>query len=555
MDRRIGRAAVRTPWVVLLGLGVSCAPSPSPESSSSYETLAQLDLSRSGRVVLRVVQLDSYVPAQRGPVVTYRIRSPRERVEDTEIRGMLDGTVKYPFNQATAYHMRVGRRYDGLYRGEFELKRSLLRFPVPVSARGAQALDAELTVWVESLDPESPLRRDPRPVHAYLYPLDQPWTPGAGGTERNSFSPAAPGETSWTAAGEGERLWPAPGALPPRVGGEPSAVTPVAVALLQGEDAVVFHGEALRRWVERRLREADTVDFLIKLDDDEEDRWGTELALLTSEFGDANDALLRRPVLELRLRLAHPVEQREQPYVIEAGGVWLWRAEKLPPGRLEISVEVVPDGSGVPPQVWIRGGPIGLDEATWQPAARAEGAWGWVEARLGAPQLTLGEQLRVELLETWVAPGPRQEQRPEMVLLAPSGRRHRVQGVPIDALRYRIAFEPDEPGLWRYAWSFLPRPQSLPGSHEGRGLVYVHLLRAGFGLPEFERAAEAFAAAVRNKDRTDPRDQVRFNALVRAAAALAYRDPAQATRAREILEAVRRDLPPRFGPWDSFPAD
>ena len=33
-------------------------------------------------------------------------------VGDTEIRGFLDGEMQSPFNQGTAYHMRIGRRYD-----------------------------------------------------------------------------------------------------------------------------------------------------------------------------------------------------------------------------------------------------------------------------------------------------------------------------------------------------------------------------------------------------------------------------------------------------------
>ena len=70
--------------------------------------------------------------------VTYRIASEKYPVTDTEIRGLLDGTVKHHYNQGTAYHMRLGRRYSGSFDGQFELKRALVRWPLPPLAEGGR---------------------------------------------------------------------------------------------------------------------------------------------------------------------------------------------------------------------------------------------------------------------------------------------------------------------------------------------------------------------------------------------------------------------------------
>ena len=44
--------------------------------------------------------------------------------------------------------------------------------------------------------------------------------------------------------------------------------------------------------------------------------------------------------------------------------------------------------------------------------------------------------------------------------------RLRVNGESIPELRYRMTFVPEDPGLWRYGWSYLPRGSNPPGLEE-----------------------------------------------------------------------------------------
>jgi hypothetical protein len=515
-----------------------------------------LDLQRSGRVRVTIHHL-SPTPEEtdEGETIRFVVQSPRGVVEDTDIRGFLDGKTKYDFNQGTAYHMRAGRRIDGPYDGELELKRSLVRWKLPRIPRSARISDVRVHLWVEGFSLDSPIREDASrlPMHLYAYPVDQDWNPGRGGVGADSFSEAAPGEASWSEARAGERAWPAPGGLA-------LGSTPVAVGRIEGDDRwVELGGGELRRFLEQCLAEGRSLDLLFKLDDVEEDRWGTEIALLTSNFGDDRDAHSKRPRLELDLVLPLPEIRHEESFILEPG------QEKILPilqhGGSPVLVNAsFPDAPEEPlqPGLWIRGG--GSDqkgEADWAPVHGPMVLdWDWCQLKVSAaPEpMLLGETFEVRLQEPWVSPGPREVQRPELVLIAPSGQVHRVDGRPVDKVNFEITFTPDEPGLWRYGWSYLPRSKSPRGSHQGEGLFYVRVPQEGNELEQFRSWAASVGDALEGRPSSQETDQYRLNAAVRWAANLAQRNPEDRQEVEAILRRLRRRLPKRFQPREPEPS-
>jgi hypothetical protein len=545
-------AALAASAALLLAVMPGCKDAP-PDQTQSAERIRQiqhLTLQRTGRVRIQFVSLDGGAGPGAVPTpVHYLLRSPLYRVQDTDIRGYMDGREKYRFNQGTAYHMRVGRRINSAHKGELELKRTLVRWTLPDVPEGARVRDARLTLWVEELPYNSPLLLwpDRLPVHLYAYPLDPDWGPGEGGTGHDSFSDAAPGEADWNQARAGQRPWPAPGALAP---GE----APIGMGLITGGDRrVVVEGEGLARYVERCLRQHRSFDVLLKLADAEEDRWGTELALLASDFGDDKDLASKRPTLEFDATPTQGGTTVEAGFELEPGGKQAFGPFRLAGPRALLAAAVVPpegDGGGAPPRVWVRGGTgQPTDLGHWTPFDVPEVRdWDWFQVMLsGAPfRVPLGDDVTLTLREFWVRPGPREAQRPNMVVVAPSGRAYVVDARAEPDTWYRIDFSPDEPGLWRYGWSFLPTPDRTPGSHQGEGLFFAEPPSGPAEVTQLKAFAERLVAELKAKKETDPTDQARINALVRWAAVYGHGGPAQKKAADQVLAQLRAAVPEKF---------
>jgi hypothetical protein len=515
----------------VLGLLAIRQYQPIPSSRQDHGRIREirgLEPMRSGRVFLHTVVTDSPPGAAAAwdrDTIRYSLASPASRVEDAEIRGLLVGEPKYRFNQGTAYHMRLGRRFAGPSEGLYELKRGLARWELPPLAAGARLLAAKITYWVEGHDLKSPLAREgaasPR-LHLYAYPIRGSWVEGSGGARRDNFSPAREGEVTWTHAREGQEPWPAPGALSRN--GTRYIEHPVAVgAVGAGDRPVVLDGEALTRHVAARLAEGASLDLLLKLEDDEEDRWGTELGLMTSQFGDAHDAAPKRPRLDLVVEVAGQGPGSREAFVLEPGSDREF-SPVLHPGRtVVLSAELEGDG-GIPPGVEVRGGEGSpAADATWQ---AAEGSvarrWDWSQFRLRSPAwwVPADDTVSIVLHEFWVRPGPRQRQLPELVLIAPSGDLHRVPGRAGEGDEYTLSFRPEEPGLWRFGWSFRTTPNTPVGSHEGEGVFYATLPGGETGdYPRVLAWGRDLVEGLRRGRFSTPSAQVRVNALCRWAAA------------------------------------
>ncbi|HEX7077593.1 MAG TPA: hypothetical protein VF363_04170 [Candidatus Eisenbacteria bacterium] len=524
------------------------------QTPGRIQELRDLDPQRSATVRIRAIEPAPPARADSMILVRYSLASPASRVEDAEIRGLLAGEIKYDFNQGSANHMRVGRRFAGPSRGLYELKRALVRWELPRLPEGSRVVSAEATFWIESFDLGSPLARKGAPValHLYAYPIDQEWVQGEGGKRKDNFSSAARGEVSWTDVRSQEGPpWPSPGALEPAetgVGGYLSA--PVAVAAISGSDRpLALSGAALTSHVAACERQGRPLDLLLKLDDVEEDRPGTEISLLTSEFGDVHDARSKRPRLDLVVEVPGRDFGREEPVVVEPGGERILAPVEHRGRTVLLAAEVSDAGGAIPAGVFLRGG-LGAPspDSSWQPLTLpVERRWDWSQVKIASPpwRVPLGTTAQIALREFWVQPGPRRRQLPELVLVAPSGTVRRIRGEVASGDEYRLSFRPTEPGLWRYGWSFRTTPSRPPAGHEGEGLFYVTLPGQG-GASELADMRSWVAELVAENRGAPPLDadaEQKVDALCRWAASYSRgATPEERSEAERLVEEARASL-------------
>lgn len=523
------------------------------QSQARIKEIAELDFQRAGRVKVNVLDLDDDKMVEQPTRISYSLLAPAAVVEDTDIRGYLYGSSNYPFNQATSYHMRVGRRYSD-HRGEYELKRSLIRWTLPPLPKDARVVSASVSFWVEEYYGASPLARSDAPIllHLYLYPLSPDWGPGQGGINKDSFSPAAPGEVSWTEARTEERQWPAPGvlALDLETPTQKYEDEPLAIGTIeQGSSWLTVSSESLAEYLQRSFDETGTMNLLLKLDDQEEDRWGTETAFFTSNFGGDKDVASKRPRLDFEVEVDVPAISVEEEFILESGMENILPVLKHPGRSGLLSVEITPDDEGIPPEIWIRGGKKGgAPQDDWirynQPL---EIQWDWSQVKLSTAfnRLSWDEPFSINILETWVEPGPREAQLPEMILVAPSGKTHKVEGQAMPDLSYLIEFRPQELGLWRYGWSFRPRLTHPIGSHRAEGFFYVDIPNDGSGAQRLEQYADHVITSLRAGEVTDRALQWQVNSFIRQAVRFAQLGPLEQQTSERLIGEVRQVLAER----------
>jgi hypothetical protein len=522
---------------------------PIPSSTQDSARLAEirsLEPLRRGRIRTHVLDLSgTKARAEAGvpDTIRYSLQAPAWHVEDAEIRGFLTGDMKYDFNQGTAYHMRVGRRFAGPFDGLYELKRGLARWSLPTFPPGARVLAAAVSFWVQGHDQKSPLaKKDVPALHLYAYPVRDTWVEGRGGRKRDSFSPASPGEVTWKDARSGEEPWPSPGGLELR--GNGYADPPLAAATVTVGDRLVTLGSPeLAAHVAQRASEGKTLDLMLKLDDDGEDRRGTEIGIMTSEFGDLHEARPKRPRLDLVVVAPGRNLGGTEWFTIEPGQDRVLPPTAHPGRTVLLAAEIEASDGEVEPGISVRGGTGAPGEdSTWNAlVAPVERRWDWSQFRIQSPshRVALGDSVTIQLREFWVRPGPRNRQLPELALVAPSGDLHRQAFRPVDGEVYRISFRPEEPGLWRYGWSFRTIATQPAGAHRGEGVFQVMLPGVGATseMASFREWGNRLIEDLGKKRLSDRSAQVRVNALCRWAAA--YGPRASAAERTEMDRVVR----------------
>lgn len=368
-------------------------------------------------------------------------------MEDNDLRGFLDGTFLWGFNQPTQDHVRLGRRASNSTMGEYEVFRTIQRWEgirLPPSARTV-AVELEFHV---SEAPEFPLE-------VLLYRVNRDWNPGEGGVQKDNVSPPAPGEAWWNGPRFGEEAWALPGVnYASSAADADTPATALAGTIHQpGDTLLTFSGAELAAYVEERTWEDEPLLFLLKVSDVYEDRQGAEIEVLSANYGDSKNQA-RRP--RLSVRWSSPVEEEvyRDTMILEHGRTARSGALSVAPGGwLNVAFEA--EDEIARPLIEIRGGSTRSDTTEWTAVTGpVENSWSWVEARTRAIHnpVTIGDPFEFEIRETWVLPEP-SEARVDVAFVSPSGKRHVRTLAYAGRYRWRSSFVPDEAGPWSYRWA------------------------------------------------------------------------------------------------------
>lgn len=369
---------------------------------------------------------------------------------DNDIRGFLDGSFVYGWNQAEQQHVRVGRtkwhRPAPRY-GEPELFRCLQRWSDLPLPRHAEVIRAELSLSVE--------RAPVSAVRVFLYPVRRDWGPGRGGELGDNTSPPRKGEVWWREAAAGEREWGLPGASfaseeheDPDIG-----VMPLAEAMCcsQDDSSLAFHSERLTRYVDSCLTEGRPCLFMLKLDSDAEDDPGSLIELYSAEHGESRSPA-RRPELLVDW---------------ECGASWTAVHDLHLEGGQEITLEDVdcrpgdwfaatfsPRGSSEFPRIEIREEIEGRS-TDWREARypfRARGDRVSLRVRAVRNPIAFGESFVGTVRDTWVSSGPPESRNVTWTFWSPTGAEHALDASFLGDYEWRVRFRPDEVGRWLYTW-------------------------------------------------------------------------------------------------------
>jgi hypothetical protein len=396
-----------------------------------------------------VLRLSAYGDAERpgsAPLrhVSVFVNAPHwSGMEDNDLRGYLDGRFKYGWNQASQAHVRAGRATTGLRWGEYEIFRAIQQWDGVDLPPAVRVHRARLELTVE----DSP-HRD---VRVMLYEVKKDWNPGQGGERHDNNSPPVEGEVWWDEVAHGKRPWGLPG-----VGfasdTHPDADTPampLAESRYREEDGrIAFESEALRAYVERRVRERQPLLFLVKLADAYEDHTSTLLYIYSGNV-DGPRHPERRPRLVLEWESAAEVARLERPIHLEHGRSLVIKDVDVR-GARSLAVSFLADEGFEAPRVDLRSKAEG---ERWRPASLPLAlAADRVDLKLKAAQdpVTVGTPFQSELRDTWVRSAPPDKQKVEYTFVAPSGVRHHVDARYVGDYRWQVEFTPGEVGRWRY---------------------------------------------------------------------------------------------------------
>jgi hypothetical protein len=470
---------------------------------------------------------------------------------DTELRGFLDGTVKLERNVATQYHVRIGCEGSKPDRGRYEVMRVLQRWDVSALPPFARVLSARLVLSQEDLT-GFPTRHPQRwPADFLLYDVRKPWGPGRGGVGRDNVSRPEPGDAWWLEAKAGELAWQVPGS---GFGaeGDPRAdrgLSPLAGARLSSASAeLVFSGPALARHLEAMVAGGRPLDLLIAASPADEALPGSIKAFFSREYGDDRSPWLR-PRLEIEWS-APALWIEERAFVLEPGGSTSWR-----PARSLESAEGVTLAASV--RLDDRSAAAGAvlpvafagETPLEVPARPSRGTGKDLRLTTAAAPVAAGEKVAFSILETW---SPAVE-RPEDLAVrfrffAPSGRSLEAAARHAGDRRYVCEIEPDEMGVWSYAWSSTPDTRFPPHVGGGRFTVvraasvdaHAAAIR-GFAEKALAGAGPAFDIVARR------RLYFRLTALQREATEVlrtaAGISPGPTRDLEEVLERIARALP------------
>jgi hypothetical protein len=437
----------------LLGAALACGEGFGPGASSDTGYAA-----RALPVVARgtlFVSLLGEAPPQGAPPVRHRTTFVNDDayrgMEDNDLRGYLDGRFKYAWNQPGQVHVRLGRRGAGERYAEHELFRVVQEWFDVALPPGARVRESTLYLQSE--------HAPKRCIEILLYEVKRAWNPGTGGTRRDNVSPPKPGEVWWNEARSEEEAWALPG-VGRASDADPQADTGsmalASAALCPGETDVTLSAPQLTAYVDAQVQRGEPLRFLLKLDDQSEDRAGSWIAIYSGSTG-ASRETSRRPRLTLEWEVAALATQ-EIPVRLERGRSVPLAAtppdaphDALARARHVVATFVPEPGSA----------PLHIERSlpargAWDSLAHPrplDGVPATLRITAGTDPVALGEPFRDQLRDTWIRTAAPTDQEVPWIFVSPSGLEHRVLASYEEPYRWRIDFLPDEVGPWSYHWS------------------------------------------------------------------------------------------------------
>jgi len=452
-------------------------------------------------------------------------------MEDNDLRGFLDGTFKYAWNQPTQVHVRIGRRNTGPRYGEFEIFRVVERWEGIHLPQGARVRNARITLKVED-SPEDT-------VAVVLYEVKKDWSPGSGGTLNNNVSPPKPGEVWWNDAGFQQTSWGLPGAGFAS-DSDPNADTgemPLAEAkVCHGCPSFVFESAMLTEYINRRQRENAPLLFLLKTADAHEDTPGSLMNVYSGNHGDSRN-VGRRPHLEIEWEASSQTSAVTRSIALERG-----RAIAFPRipllGSQALAASFFADSSSFVPTIQVRTGSE-TETGSWRPLSGVtpcEGTWAEIRVLAAQDPILLGEPFHAEMRDTWIRTAAPEDQKVPWVFVSPTGMKHELQAEYVGESRWEISFIPEELGLWKYHWS-----QNFDHPYQSE-MGYFDVI--GGDLNSLQEPLEKIAEQAKNHKPAELEAlsplMLRFARLERAAMSQLNPDAYRSEAGREVLESLRK---------------
>ncbi len=401
---------------------------------------------------------------QPGPLISSTFVNGRDYagMQDNDLRGFLDGSVRWGWNQVSQIHTRVGRRASRAGE-EPELFRNLYRWQDIRLPAMSTVEAASMSLQIE--------HGSAHPMLLYLYPLRGDYLPGQGGVQRNNNSAPAPAEVWWQDRAAAQTPWRLPGAsaaagswgeqgsLPAdaAAGADTYAMPLAAADYAPGDQTLTFTSPGLAEYLQFRLDRREPMNLLLKASDYHEDLPGRRLTIFSADEGDGI-AIQRRPALKVSWRPHARSVLWRQALWLEHGRRYTseWIAVADPPAA------VVVDGNR-PARLQARGYTADNQLTDWRPLRSGQTLpWTRVQFRVAAltHPISLDEKFTASVTDTWVTTGPPEQQAVQWRFRSPAGVIHRTTAIYKGGNTWEVVFAPDQLGRWRYDWSanFTDRP-------------------------------------------------------------------------------------------------
>ncbi len=376
-------------------------------------------------------------------------------MEDNDLRGFLDGSVRWGWNQVSQIHTRVGRRASR-GRQEPELFRNLYKWEDVRLPAMSTVETASMSLHIEY--------GSEHPMSLYLYPLRGDYRPGRGGVERNNNSAPASAEVWWQDRAAEQTPWGLPGASAAAgqwgeqgsmrahgaAGADTYAMPLAAVEYTPGDQVLTLMSPRMAEYLQFRLERRGPMNLLLKASDYHEDLPGRRLTVFSGDEGDGI-AIQRRPALKVSWRPHASSVLWQQALWLEHGRRYTSDVVALADAPAAVVVD-----ANRPARLQVRGYTADNKVTDWRPLTSGQ-TLPWIKVQFRVAALTnpisLDETFTASITDTWVTTGPPEKQAVQWRFRSPAGVIHRTTATYQGGNTWQVTFAPDQLGRWRYDWS------------------------------------------------------------------------------------------------------